>query len=65
MAFFKKARRELISKTLMSLVQILVAAGAAGELFIKSAMYLKILVIVSVIVLFALSVFICPEKEEE
>lgn len=65
MAFFNKGRRELISKTLMNLVQISAAAALAGNLFVKLNISVKILFAAIVITLFISGILICPDRRNE
>ena len=65
MNWFKESRRKLIAATLSNLCVLLLSAGALSEPFIKFNMAMKVAIIGIGIVVFALGVAICPNKDDD
>jgi ABC-type uncharacterized transport system permease subunit len=63
--FFNKGRREAVSKTLLNIVQIGVAAVVAGDVFIKLSLGIKIILLIGISLLFVLGITICPPRRDE
>ncbi len=62
--FFTKGRRELISKTFATLVQIAIGAMFASNILMRLTTTVKVTMITGVILLFCL-VAICPPRSDE
>lgn len=64
--FFHAGRRELIAKTLMTLVQIAIGTGLASGFFLaKMSHVVKTGVIFSIFVLFVLGIWTCPDRMQK
>ena len=64
MNWFKDSRRAFVASTLGNVAVLLLSAGALSEPFIKFSAAIKSSIFIIGIVLFALSVGICPNKDE-
>lgn len=64
-SFFTKGRRDNLAKTLLTLVQIGVAAAVAGDVFIKLSTSAKIIIIAGILALFVLGIIISPPRSDE
>ncbi|GEM_PF-4927409 len=64
--FFNAGRRELLAKTLMTLVQIAFGTGLAGGFFLADiSIILKTVVAVIGFCLFGLGIWTCPDRAQK
>ena len=65
-SFFNAGRRELLAKTLMTLVQIAFGAGLAGGFFLAElSIILKITGTIIGFCLFGLGIWTCPDRTQK
>ena len=64
-SFFTKGRRDLIAKTFVTLVQIAVGGAIAGNLLSRLTVAAKVGAGVAILLLFVLSIVICPTRSDE
>lgn len=60
---FTTKRRDLLAKTAVDLVKILIAAGLASEFFSLMPWWIRVPLAGSIVGLLMLGIFVCPKKE--